>query len=154
MRNVLSDVDKSPKDVSHAKHLPQGERRFRGGGETFPNGLRDVSHGKHEPLNNPKEPLSAPNGKLAAVERARPVNGRALNGTLRRMPKHDRPFVPNGNQGDIERKIEKHLGHQGDERLYAFYERAPEAFERLITLFRQNEAAALASDEFREAMKS
>jgi len=143
------------REVANKRHLGGG-KSGQGRWQTEP---KEVANNSATQSLYPFIQRSAPNGAGAAVECARPVNGRALNGTalynepLRRMPKYDRPFIANGNQGDIERKIESHLGDRGHERLEKYAMHSPEGFKRLITLFRRNEAAALGSEEFLAAQE-
>jgi len=67
---------------------------------------------------------------------------------LRQMPKGP-PTIPNGNRGTVERAVANKLGSY--EKLYAYAERCPEGFARLIDLASQDEAAAWASPEFLQA---
>jgi hypothetical protein len=83
------------------------------------------------------------------------IQSKRLNGLpLRQMPRWDRPFIPDGDQGTIERRIAEHLGPDGDERLALYEQHDPEGFKRLLKKFRRDETAALRSEEFLLALQA
>jgi hypothetical protein len=77
------------------------------------------------------------------------VNGRALVGASAAHPRSR-----GGNKGEIERKIESHLGKHGHEILEAFASARRKAFNVSSAKADESLVFALASEEFRELVAS